>query len=87
MLTNSEWFIADLSPPLFLTSNSGDVFPVQMSPIVQCRFVPLAEVLCCAIADMNAAQVAVTRESLLEHLRHYPGNQRSPPVGLLFKQL
>ncbi|EDL32080.1 mCG141509, isoform CRA_a [Mus musculus] len=45
-----------------------------MSPIAQCRFVPLAEVLCCAIADMNAAQVMVTQQSLLEHLiKHYPG--------------
>ncbi|XP_049997484.1 storkhead-box protein 1 [Alexandromys fortis] len=61
------------SPRGFRITAVGDVFPVQMSPIAQCRFVPLAEVLCCAIADMNAAQVAVTRESLLEHLRHYPG--------------
>ncbi|CAH6789761.1 Stox1 [Phodopus roborovskii] len=45
-----------------------------MSPIAQCQFVPLAEVVCCTIADMNAAQVAVTQESLLEHLmKHYPG--------------
>ncbi|OBS78956.1 hypothetical protein A6R68_18642, partial [Neotoma lepida] len=52
----------------------SDVFPVQMSPIAQCRFVSLAEVLCCTIADMNAAQVAVTQESLLEHLmKHYSG--------------
>ncbi|XP_057607661.1 storkhead-box protein 1 [Chionomys nivalis] len=61
------------SPRGFRITAVGDVFPVQMSPIAQCRFVPLAEVLCCTIADMNTAQVAVTRESLLEHLRHYPG--------------
>lgn len=79
LFTSSKWFIADLPPTLFLTFNSGDVFPVQMSPIAQCRFVPLAEVLCCVIADMNAAQVAVTQESLLEHLKkHYPGNQCLP---------
>ncbi|EDL92959.1 storkhead box 1 (predicted), isoform CRA_a [Rattus norvegicus] len=66
----NSWLLS--SVPCLLPK--GDVFPVQMSLIAQRRFVPLAEVLCCVIADMNAGQVAVTQEALLEHLmKHYPG--------------
>ncbi|XP_065409557.1 storkhead-box protein 1 isoform X1 [Chrysemys picta bellii] len=45
-----------------------------MNPISQSQFVPLAEILCCAISDMNAAHVIVTQETLMDQLvKHYPG--------------
>ncbi|XP_053168117.1 storkhead-box protein 1 isoform X2 [Hemicordylus capensis] len=65
----------------------GDVSPVHMNPILQSQFVPLAEVLCCAISDMNAAHVAVTQETLLDQLgKHYPGIA-TPTHDILYSTL
>ncbi|XP_068807003.1 storkhead-box protein 1 [Struthio camelus] len=45
-----------------------------MNPLSHSQLVPLAEVLCCTISDMNADQVMVTQETLTEQLvRNYPG--------------
>ncbi|XP_065264660.1 storkhead-box protein 1 [Emys orbicularis] len=74
-LLRDAWLRRALRPPQgFLIRAVGDVSPIHMNPISQSQFVPLAEILCCAISDMNAAHVIVTQETLMDQLvKHYPG--------------
>ncbi|XP_022094657.1 uncharacterized protein LOC110981387 [Acanthaster planci] len=77
-----------LKPPKnFTIANLGDVGSVEMAPIQQHQFIPLTEVLCLIISEMNKRKLTATPDSIRDKLAECYSKMPVPNPEIILKSL
>ncbi|XP_070545415.1 uncharacterized protein [Ptychodera flava] len=75
-----------LKPPRNYTIKQlGDVEPIEFTPVPQSQFVPLTEVLCLIIAELNKRKVIATVEKIRSKLTDCYGDVKLPSEEIMRK--
>ncbi|XP_033644340.1 uncharacterized protein DDB_G0284459-like [Asterias rubens] len=77
-----------LKPPRnFTIANLGDISGVEMAPIQQHQFIPLTEVLCLIISEMNKRKLMATQDTIRDKLAECYSKMPVPNPEIIHKSL